>query len=166
MIEPFAARATRFRPSILWAFVMLLVFMTLVLTGVWLSLNLLFGTRYSLDWDLFYPVLAGAVGGAAGSWHAQRRRWVTVSAAGIELAQHGVPILVEWRNVASAAVRRWGPFAVLEVIPVELHQVRALAPGSQVPPVQRLAGGPGFRLDVGMLWPVPSALRAALKSGR
>jgi hypothetical protein len=40
--------------------------------------------------------------------------------------------------------------------------VRSLSPGPQVPAVQRLAGGLGFRLEVGNLWPTPRALRAAL----
>jgi hypothetical protein len=89
---------------------------------------------------------------------------VSVSASGIELAQSGVPIFIAWSNVASAQVRRWGLVAVLEVRPVDPRLVRSLAPGPQVPPVQRLAGGPGFRLEVGNLWPTPRALRAALAS--
>ena len=87
---------------------------------------------------------------------------MSVSAAGIELAQHGAPIVIEWSNVASAQVRRWGLFAVLEVVPVDLRLVRTLAPGPHVPAMQRLADGPGFRLEVGNFWPTPHALRATL----
>ena len=165
VIEASAPGTTAFRSSIPWAVAIMLVPMAIAVTGTVLALNLLFGTGYGLDWDLLshvaLPALFGAGGAVGGSRHARRRRWVTVSAAGIELAEHGVPILIEWSNVASARVRRWGLFAVLEVIPVDLHLVRSLVPGPQVPAVQRLAHGLGFRLEVGNLWPTPHALRTA-----
>ena len=166
MMEASAPGTTRFRSSIPWAIAVMLVPIAIGVTGAVLVLNLIFGTGYVPDWDfvssIALPALCGAGGAVAGSWHAQRRRWVSVSAAGIELARHGVPVFIEWSNVASARVRRWGLFAVLEVVPVDLHLVRSLAPGPQVPAVQRLADGPGFRLEAGNLWPTPRALRAAL----
>jgi hypothetical protein len=64
MTETPAPGSTRFRPSILWAVVMLLVPMAIVMTGAVLVLNLIFGTSYAPDWELVFPVLGGTVGGS------------------------------------------------------------------------------------------------------
>lgn len=141
---------------------MYVMLMAIVGICVVTALNLLFDTSYGPDMDLLVTLSFPLLGAVAGTQLARRRLWVSVSAAGLEIAQRGVPILIEWDNVASASVRRWGLFAVLEVAPVDLRRVRQLRPGADVPPVQRLAGGLGFRIEVGTLWPIPSVLRAAL----
>lgn len=159
MMQASAPATARFRFSIPWAVVVTLASMAIVITGAVLILSLILGTSSLPDWDLAPFVAGPALAGMTSAVVASRWRWVSVSAAGIELGQRGAPIFIEWSNVASAEVRRWGMFAVLEVRPVDPHLVRSLTPRPQVPPLRRLAGGPGFRLDVGDLWPTPHALR-------
>jgi hypothetical protein len=162
MIQASAPDTTRFQASTWWAVAVSLLPTTIVGTCMWTTLNLLFGTSYGPDSRLLVILSFPVLNMVAVTQVVRRRLWVSVSAAGLEIAQRGVPILVEWDNVASASVRRRGLFAVLEVTPVDLRRVRRLGPGADLPQVQRLAGGLGFRIEVGTLWPIPGVLRAAL----
>lgn len=161
--------ATRFTLPMWWAAVVLFVPMAIALSATALGLDLLFdGPRgwpdVDLMVDLALPVTGGVIGGAVGMGMGQRRRWLTVSDAGIEIAEHGVPILVEWSNITNASVRRRGPFARLEVVPTDLRLVRQVGSGARAPVVRQVAAGWGFQFDVGMFWPTPDVLRAALAS--
>jgi hypothetical protein len=138
--------------------------MAIALSATTLGLDLLFdGPRGWPDVDpivdLALPVICGVVGGALGMRVGQRRRWVTASETGIEIAEHGVPILIEWSNITNASVRGRGPFARLEVVPTDLHLVRQVGSGARVPIVRQVSANWGFRFDVGMFWPTPGVRR-------
>ncbi|GAB1640635.1 hypothetical protein [Krasilnikovia sp. MM14-A1259] len=116
------------------------------------------------DWALLivvgFPACCGLIG-TVQRWR-QRPVWVRICDAGIELAQGGVPIFIAWENVASAVVRHRGLFAVLDVVPVTLDRVAAVAPHGSVPAVRELPHGAGFRVDVGELLPGPGTMRGLL----
>ena len=158
-----------FRTPLWWAVLMIPALVTPILALVWISLGLLLGdgpwpTR---GWDLTYALICATLGGVLGSVVGLRRRpWVRVSDAGIELAQRGTPVFIGWGNVASVSVHRWAPFAVLDVVPVSLHDVTPAASSGTLTPVRRLGDRAGFRVDVGGLLPGPRALRRALAQFR
>ncbi|UQU65603.1 hypothetical protein COUCH_04565 [Couchioplanes caeruleus] len=134
--------------------------MTVSLGLAWTALGLLFGGWPKPDLALLFPVLGPCFGSMLGVAWRQRRRpvWVRISDAGIELAQGGAPVFVGWANVASVSVHRWGVFAVLDVVPIALHEVTTTAPCGPVPRVRQLPGGMGFRVEVGELFPRPARL--------
>lgn len=157
-------REVRFRTPLWWAVLMIPAFMTPTVAAVWVALGLLLGNGPwpALGWPLVYALAGATAGGILGSVMGFRRRpWVRVSDAGIELASRGAPIFVEWANVASVAVHRWGPFAVLDVVPSSLRDV--IQTGMGAPTRSRQIGGrAGFRIGLGDALPRPRTLRRVL----
>ncbi|WIM99814.1 hypothetical protein ACTOB_003479 [Actinoplanes oblitus] len=114
--------------------------------------------------DFLPPPLVGmAVGFGVGALRQRRRpTWIRVSSLGIELAQRGDPVFVPWSSITAARVRRRWIFAVLEVIPADLHAVKAVLPSPYLPRVWYKRGVAMFRIEVGMIRPGLRDLRAAL----
>jgi len=90
--------------------------------------------------------------------------WVRVSDAGIEVAAQGSdPVLLAWRDVAGAGIRRSGLRTVLEVTPVDLDRVHPVQDqGAGWPPLAETPAGPAFTADLTQVWPGPRALRREL----
>ncbi|MGK5685293.1 hypothetical protein [Actinoplanes sp. URMC 104] len=105
--------------------------------------------------------LGCAVVAAAKGWHRGR---VTVSDAGLLLAAaRSRGVLIGWDDVVAARVRRRGLLAVLEVVPRDLHALRAELPSRDLPRIRQAGGRPVLSMDVGFLRPGPAELRAALR---
>ncbi|BFU44831.1 hypothetical protein [Krasilnikovia sp. MM14-A1004] len=164
MTEVIIERSVLFRARRWSAALVILAILTTAVALVYTAFGALVGAVPAPDWGLLivlaFPTFCGIVSTVVRWRH--RPVWVRVCDAGILLAQGGVPIFVAWTNVSSAVVRHPGLFAVLDVVPVDLEQVTATAPHGNVPPVQQLPDGAGFRIDVGELCPGPRALRRAL----
>ncbi|RZU54474.1 hypothetical protein EV385_6425 [Krasilnikovia cinnamomea] len=167
MAEVIIERSVLFRTRRWSTALVVVAILTTAVALVLTACGALLGAVPAPDWGLLlvlaFPTCCGLVSTVA-RWH--RPVWVRVCDAGIELAQGGVPIFVAWDNVASAVVRHRGLFAVLDVVPVALDQVSTSAPQGNVPPVQLLPQGAGFRVDVGELCPGPRALRRVLAEYR
>jgi hypothetical protein len=90
----------------------------------------------------------------------QRRNWssVQVTSPALGLLEKGRMAVLPWQAIQSAAVRRRGPYAVLQV---------TLRPGAVVPSAPTLrprirAGQPVYTVNVGLLPPTTGVLRTEL----
>lgn len=107
---------------------------------------------------------AGVAGAYTASAGAALRTWVRVSSGGLELAsQDSDPILLDWADVADAAIRRDGLRTVLEVIPADLDSVHPVQEGTAGDPaLTDTPRGPAYFADLTQIWPSPRALRRAI----
>jgi hypothetical protein len=139
----------------------------LAITALWLSASWIADKPVPLV-PLARQLAAGALGAALGygiaMWHRRNRRtWVRVSPAGLELAYRGVPIVLAWPDIEVARVRRRRLMPVLEIIPTDLYAVRVDLPSRDLPPIRQTALGPAFVMDLSDSRPGARALRGVLR---
>jgi len=121
-----------------------------------------------LAWDDTGSVLAIAaagatIGAAINIWRMRRNPiWIRVSAAGIELAPRGRPVLLPFDNIDVARVRRRGLLARLEVTPKDLYAIRTELPSRDLPLIRYKRDRAILTMEIGLLRPGPRRLQAEL----
>ncbi|MEU7903481.1 hypothetical protein [Actinoplanes sp. NPDC049118] len=157
--------AVLFRHSVLRA--LFIVVGTIVAAWVLVRLLLSALTGYDMGWDdlgsLQAPLIGAMIGCGGAAWQQRGRpTWIRVSELGIELAQRGDPVFIAWPQIMAVQVRRRWIFAVLEVTPADLYAVRSALPSRDLPAIRYRRGVAMFRIEIGMIQPGRSALRAAI----
>ncbi len=92
-----------------------------------------------------------------------RLGWLKSSVLGIDFGATGRRgIHVPWPAVASVALRRWGPFTELVIVPAALESVTELPGPGRRPRMTHRDGRPAFLVDVGLMSPGKETLLAEL----
>ncbi|GAA1588391.1 hypothetical protein [Actinoplanes couchii] len=162
-----ARDAVLFRASPGRTFLMMFVVLMVAYLAVSPVIGLIAGDTGDPWWAIAIQAMVvggGVAGGYAVSARAALQTWIRVSSGGLEIAsQESDPILLDWADVADAAIHRQGLRTVLKVTPVDLdsvHPVQAGAAGG--PALTDTSRGPAFVADLTQIWPGPRALRREL----
>jgi hypothetical protein len=143
------------------------VMQVLVTVILWLSMSWIADKPVPLAplaRQLTAVTLGVGLGCAIVMWHRRNRRtWVRVSPAGLELAYRGVPVVLAWPDIEVARVRRRRLLPVLEILPTDLYAVRVDLPSRDLPPIRQTALGPAFVMDLSDFRPGARALRGLLR---